>query len=863
VAISADGEYIVAGTLDGRVYLFDKDSSTPLWNYTTEEQVHTVAISADGEYIVAGSYDDKIYLFNKYNNTPLWSYDTGGNIYSIAISADGEYIAAGSGDDKVYLFDKDSSTPIWSYETGHNVRSVSISADGEHIAAGSSDDNVYLFDKDSSTPIWSYTTTSDNLDSLAISADGEYITAGTAGSDDKVYLFRNDPVSRPSVIPYGPRSGSVVLSNTTLRWFPGSDDIANLTFDVYLDTSPSNSTKIADNITDYHYTVSNLSEDATYYWKIVATDNTGTATSQVMHFTVADTTPPLVNITSGPDAVTRETTAIFYFTSNEDDSTFECALDGSDWSSCYSGGNSTSYSGLGLGGHTFAVKATDASDNTGEPAYWDWTIRSQYVVYIEDNGYNSSYIEIVLGYAVTWVNNDDTLHTVTADDDLFDSGSLGPGDEWSYYFNDMGTYDYHCDYHDSMNGTVFVGEQPNESPVVWNITIDPNPAYEDERVYFDSDWEDSDGYVTVFEWTSNVDGLLSTNDSFNSDELSIGNHTISFRVQDDDGAWSESAIAELVIFSSNTPPVAMIDFVSPSPIKEGMSVSFLGSGTDSDGTVTGYEWTSDVDGLLSTNDSFDSDELSIGNHTISFRVQDNDGGWSNWDTTTLVIHPNTPPVAMIDFVSPSPVKEGMSVSFLGSGTDSDGTVTGYEWISSLDGTLGNEKDFNGAGLSTGTHTISFRVQDDDGEWSNWDTATLVIHPHPAPVADAGPDLKATPGSQATFFGSAVDADGHIVLYEWDFDGDGVFDFSSSDNFSSHVYDEEGSYLVILRVTDNDGLTDTDTVKITISEEKVQIDDEGNVTVTDTKEDEEGIPALSVITTMAAVAVITLRRSRKP
>jgi plastocyanin len=405
---------------------------------------------------------------------------------------------------------------------------------------------------------------------------------------------------------------------------------------------------------------------------------------------VPDVTPPVVTIASGPDNIAVDTTATFRFTSNEHGSTFECALDGVEWVDCSS---PKSYSNLTLSDHSFSVRAIDQSNNTSDTAYWNWTTRSQYVVYIEDNVYNSSYIEIVLGYAVTWVNNDDTLHTVTADDDLFDSGSLGPGDEWSYYFNDMGTYDYHCEYHDSMNGTVFVGDQPNESPIVWNITIDPNPAYEDERVYFDSDWEDSDGYVTVFEWTSDVDGLLSTNDSFDSDDLSIGNHT-----------------------------------------------------------------------------------------------------------------------------------------------------------------------------------ISFRVQDDDGEWSNWDTATLVIHPNTLPVADAGPDLKATPGSQATFFGSAVDTDGHIVLYEWDFDGDGVFDFSSSDNFSSHVYDEEGSYLVILRVTDNDGLTDTDTVEITISEEKVQIDDEGNVTVTDDKEDdegnvtvtdagedEEGIPALSLITSIATIGIITLRR----
>ena len=68
--------------------------------------VNSVAISADGEYIVASSWGfdgSKQYLFDK-SGDPLWSYSsTGGN--SIDISADGEYIVAG---EKFFvsLFDK-------------------------------------------------------------------------------------------------------------------------------------------------------------------------------------------------------------------------------------------------------------------------------------------------------------------------------------------------------------------------------------------------------------------------------------------------------------------------------------------------------------------------------------------------------------------------------------------------------------------------------------------------------------------------------------------------------------------------------------------------------------------------------------
>ena len=90
--------------------------------------VTSVAISADGEYIAAGSWDRKVYLFDKDSSTPLWSYDTEDYVYTVSISADGEYITAGSEDNKVYLFDKDSSTPLWSYETDDGVKAVKLLA---------------------------------------------------------------------------------------------------------------------------------------------------------------------------------------------------------------------------------------------------------------------------------------------------------------------------------------------------------------------------------------------------------------------------------------------------------------------------------------------------------------------------------------------------------------------------------------------------------------------------------------------------------------------------------------------------------------------------------------------------------------
>ena len=143
--ISEDGNYVVGGGDDNRVYLFNKSNSTPLWDYSTGGDIRSVGISSDGTFITAGSNDNCVYLFNKSSSTPLWNYSTEGDVKSVAISSDGNYIVGGSDDNRIYLFNKSSSTPLWDYLTGGDVRSVEISSDGAYTVLGNLDWNIIFF----------------------------------------------------------------------------------------------------------------------------------------------------------------------------------------------------------------------------------------------------------------------------------------------------------------------------------------------------------------------------------------------------------------------------------------------------------------------------------------------------------------------------------------------------------------------------------------------------------------------------------------------------------------------------------------------------------------------------------------------
>jgi len=70
--------------------------------------------------------------------------------------------------------------------------------------------------------------------------------------------------------------------------------------------------------------------------------------------------------------------------------------------------------------------------------------------------------------------------------------------------------------------------------------------------------------------------------------------------------------------------------------------------------------------------------------------------------------------------------------------------------------------------------------------------------------------------------NSYDADDNIVKYEWDFDGDGIYDYYETakyypdgafDGITTYIYNSSGSYDATLRVTDGPGLSRTDTATV--------------------------------------------------
>ena len=87
-----------------------------------------------------------------------------------------------------------------------------------------------------------------------------------------------------------------------------------------------------------------------------------------------------------------------------------------------------------------------------------------------------------------------------------------------------------------------------------------------------------------------------------------------------------------------------------------------------------------------------------------------------------------------------------------------------------------------------------------------------------PIANAGGPYSSLEGQTITLNASgSSDPDGSIVLYEWDINNDGLYEYNSSSPTQSHTYAQQGTYTIRLRVTDNIGATNEATTTATISD----------------------------------------------
>ncbi|MBE9210747.1 hypothetical protein IQ244_30445 [Nostoc sp. LEGE 06077] len=190
IAISTDGQTIVSGSNNGTISIW-KRNGQPLGKPFKAHQsyVSSVAISTDGQTIISVSTDGIIKMWNRKGEligTPLKGHQN--SVNSVAISSDGQTILSASNDGTVRIWDRKGQTLSEPFQ-GHtdSVESVAISSDGQTIVSGSKDETVRIWNRKGQIINKPFESDSYSVYSVAISSDGQTILSG--GSDDNVKMW--------------------------------------------------------------------------------------------------------------------------------------------------------------------------------------------------------------------------------------------------------------------------------------------------------------------------------------------------------------------------------------------------------------------------------------------------------------------------------------------------------------------------------------------------------------------------------------------------------------------------------------------------------------------------------------------------
>ena len=65
-------------------------------------------------------------------------------------------------------------------------------------------------------------------------------------------------------------------------------------------------------------------------------------------------------------------------------------------------------------------------------------------------------VTISSGTTISWLNDDNTTHTSSADGNQWSSGNIAPGARFNFTFSTAGRFTYHCQIHPNMVGTIVV-----------------------------------------------------------------------------------------------------------------------------------------------------------------------------------------------------------------------------------------------------------------------------------------------------------------------------------------------------------------------------------------------------------------------
>jgi hypothetical protein len=379
-------------------------------------------------------------------------------------------------------------------------------------------------------------------------------------------------------------------------------------------------------------------------------------------------------------------------------------------------------------------------------------------------------------------------------------------------------------------------EPPNMPPVVnagsnLFITLPVNTAVLNGTVV------DNDGSIASIVWTK-VSGPSSYNITNPTTlqtgitELVQGIYEFELSAVDNDGDTGRDTIRVTINPEPPNQPPTVNAGNNQTLSLPANSVTLNGTGTDTDGSIASVLWTKISGPVQFTLTSPGNLEMSVtdlvqGIYEFELSATDDDGDTGK-DTVRVTVNPEPPNQSPTVNAGNNQtiIQPANTVTLTGTATDTDGIIALVLWTkisgpASFSIASPGNLQTSVTDLVQGIYEFELSATDDDGDTGK-DTIRVTVNPSPPnqpPTVNAGNNQTITlPASTVTLTGTATDTDGTITSLLWTkISGPVQFSITSPGNLQTSVTGlTQGIYDFELSVTDNDGGTGKDTVRITVN-----------------------------------------------
>lgn len=290
---------------------------------------------------------------------------------------------------------------------------------------------------------------------------------------------------------------------------------------------------------------------------------------------------------------------------------------------------------------------------------------------------------------------------------------------------------------------------------------------------------------------------------------------VQFQFADEPGNWASCIAPTLNNFTLpiwgtpkgensvyNALPIARMTITPPIP-HPGLPAEFSAEDSnDPNDPIASYRWEFG-DGINATGSVVAHTYPEAGEYTITLILTDSKGGETRL-TRDIQVALTTPPIADFSLVlkpDEDVARAADLLTFQDESSDADSEIISWEWHFG-DDNEGSGQQTTHSYESYGEYVVELRVTDTQGEVGIQTRSLSIASQLPVALFTFSPE-RANQLQIVHFDASeSFDPDGEIVSYQWDFDGDGVFETQRPEQTASYTYASGGQFTPQLTVVDD-------------------------------------------------------------